>query len=229
MHMLAIETSTGTAEVAIGQAGQPIQCVPLRADLRHGRDLVPCIERLLQGQGWRAADVQAVAVSQGPGSYTGLRVGLMCAKTLAYATGAHLVGVDSLQVVAAGSGDETGEVLVVADAQRGELYVARYRVETEAPVPLEPVHILTLADAVALAGRRALVLGPGLQRYRSDFVDAGCRLAPEDRWQPHAEWVLRLGWNRLQQGHVLDTHSAEPIYLRRPAAVDKWEATHGGP
>ena len=228
MRILAIETSTPNGDVAIAEADTPLRSEALRADLRHGRDLVPCIQRLLDQQGWRPADVQVVAVSLGPGSYTGLRVGLMCAKTFAYATAIPLVGVDSLQVAAANAGAEAGAVLVVADAQRGELYCARYRVEQGMPVPRAPVRILSLADAVALADPDTVVVGPGLHRYASDIAESGARLAPEPQWVPRAEWVARLGWAQFEQGHTLDMHTAEPIYLRRPAAVDKWEAAHRG-
>ena len=227
MRVLGIETSTPRGEVAVVGPGEAPASLGLQQDLRHGRDLVPCIQRLLGQQGWHAASVEAVAVSLGPGSYTGLRVGLACAKTFAYATGARLVGVGSLQVVAANAGDTTDVILAVADAQRGELYSARYRIERGVSVSHDPVCILGLPDAVALAGTSGLVVGPGLARYAADFAHAGCRLAHEDTWYPRAEWVARLGCERLRQGHTLDVHTAEPIYMRRPAAVDKWEALHG--
>ena len=227
MHILAIETSTATAEVALALADRPIRTAPLRTDLRHGRDLVPCVQRLLREQGWRPADVEGVAVSLGPGSYTGLRVGLMCAKAFAYATQARLVGVDSLQAVAANVDAGVPQVLVVADAQRGELYCARYRIEQGMPVPQAPVRILSLTDAMALADPDTVVAGPGLHRYASDIAESGAHLAPEPQWVPRAEWVARLGWAQFEQGHTLDVHTAEPIYLRRPAAVDQWERLHG--
>lgn len=226
MRVLGIETSTPRGEVAVATAGQSPVSLGLQQDLRHGRDLVPCIQRLLEQQGWPVASVEAVAVSLGPGSYTGLRVGLTCAKTFAYASRVPLVGVDSLEVVAANAGDTTGAILAVADAQRGELYCGRYRMERGVPTAEAPVRILGLRDAVALADASVRVVGPGLARYAADFAHAGCCLAPEDAWYPRAEWVARLGCDRLRQGHTLDVHTAEPIYMRRPAAVDKWEATH---
>src|SRR5690606_11422639 len=97
-----------------------------RAGQRHARTLVPELRDLLAGHSLAAHDVQTVAVSIGPGSFTGLRVGVVCAKTWAYATGARLVAVDTLLAVAQQAGDAVQRLQVVSDAQRNELFVGRF-------------------------------------------------------------------------------------------------------
>src|SRR5439155_13039127 len=93
---------------------------------RHARDLVPALEALLAGQYWRPNDVNAVVVSQGPGSYTGLRVGIMSAKTFAYATGAKLFAASTFEAAAARALDELDMLEVIADAQQDRLYIQRF-------------------------------------------------------------------------------------------------------
>src|SRR6185437_7257912 len=84
---------------------------------RQARDLAPAMAALLAEQGWRPREVQAVLVSHGPGSYTGLRVGIMSAKTFAYATGCPLIAVDTFKAIALQAPESVAQVDVLADAQ----------------------------------------------------------------------------------------------------------------
>src|SRR4051794_26395153 len=100
LNILAIDTSTTRAAVAISTRGGAVHVAPDGGDRRHGRSLLPGVRAVLGAAGLAAGDLDFMAVGLGPGSYTGLRIGLTAAKTLAYATGRPLVGLDSLEVIA---------------------------------------------------------------------------------------------------------------------------------
>src|SRR5712671_1633891 len=100
---LAIETSGPLGSVAVIEAGQVLGEETLELGRQHGQSLIPTIGRVLADSGKKARDCQLVAVSVGPGSYTGLRVGVVCAKTLAYVANCRLAAVDTLQSIACNS------------------------------------------------------------------------------------------------------------------------------
>src|SRR5205814_2216971 len=99
-RVLILETSGRAGSVALA-AGESLLCTRrLDETRRHARDLAPAVRELFHTQGWKPRDIQAVFVSRGPGSYTGLRVGITSAKVFAYATGCALVGVDTFSAIA---------------------------------------------------------------------------------------------------------------------------------
>ncbi len=130
-----------------------------------------------------ARDLSAVAVSIGPGSFTGLRVGVVCAKTLAYATGCRLAAVDTLRAIAANSPADVVRVHVLADALRGDAYVASYeRIDGSWTAQVPPA----LAVAAAWLDERRpgdVISGPGLAVYAAN-VPPACRQLPADCWTP---------------------------------------------
>ena len=101
MNYLALDTSTEGATVGVKSGTEDVMSACIDAPRRHGRDLVPRLREVLERAGVRPIDLDVVAVGLGPGSYTGLRIGLAAAKVLAYVSGASIVGIDSLEVVAA--------------------------------------------------------------------------------------------------------------------------------
>src|SRR6516162_7492296 len=122
-RLLVVETSGRSGAVAVALGGELRQARRLDETRRHGRDLAPAVAEMLTAQGWRPRDVQAVIVSRGPGSYTGLRVGLMSAKAFAYATGCAVIAVDTFAVVAAQAPEGVERLDVIADAQQDKVYV----------------------------------------------------------------------------------------------------------
>ena len=124
---LGVETSGLTGAVALRRDGQIIESVTLQhSGRRHAQTLVSEVDALLRRSNLTAKQLQVVAVSIGPGSFTGLRVGVVLAKTLGYALGCEVVAVDTFCAIAANSPSDVSEVVVLADAQRGELFAGRY-------------------------------------------------------------------------------------------------------
>ena len=149
LKILALETTDAQGSVALCVGGEILTSRRLDAERRSAQTLAPTIQETLAEFGWAPQDVDAVAVAVGPGSFTGLRVGVATAKMLAWATGAKIIGVDALEAIAAEierlpNGATEGTVSVGIDAQRGDAAVRRFWVEpTKAPLPLDDRYRVT--------------------------------------------------------------------------------------
>src|SRR5439155_14697302 len=120
--LLLSATSGPSGFVAVAEDERLLAVRRLDEARRHARDLAPAVADLLAERGWRPADVSAVLVGRGPGSYTGLRVGLMSAKTFAYAAGCALITLETFAVIAAQAPAEAAPLAVLADAQQDKVY-----------------------------------------------------------------------------------------------------------
>ncbi len=140
MNLLVLDTSTERAALGLSTRAGKVYTSASEAGRRHGRDLIPCVAAILAEAGLNVGQVDVLGVGLGPGSYTGLRVGVMAAKTLAYVTGAAVVGLDSLEAVARNAPPEALRISVIGDAQRGDLYVADFvrPAPGATPVPTQP-------------------------------------------------------------------------------------------
>src|SRR4051812_2892631 len=125
-RLLVIETSGKSGHVALAVGDRLIASRRIDEARRQARDLAPFTGGLLRAQGWTPRDLGAVIVSRGPGSYTGLRVGVMSAKSLAFATGCKLLAIETFAAVALQSGGNVLTVDVLADAQQEKVYVQRF-------------------------------------------------------------------------------------------------------
>ncbi len=229
--LLALESSTPHGGSALLNNGAPRDAYLLEEGLRHGRELTASAHTLLQGQNLNVADLKGLAVSFGPGSYTGVRVGVMAAKALAWAARVPLAAVSSLAALAqtAVLGKQAGEgewVYAVQDARRDEVYAGLYRIADGLAVPLREDAAVTPEEAAgALAGfaadaPRLVCAGSSFATYRSLFGDRG---ALPGRVDPGA--VGLLGWRRILREETADPLLLQPVYLRRDANAD-WRHDH---
>jgi tRNA threonylcarbamoyladenosine biosynthesis protein TsaB len=187
-----------------------------------GRLLVSLVDRVIAAAGWdKRRDVELIAVSQGPGSFTGLRVGLTCAKTMAMLLDKPLVGVCSLDAMAENAPADAANILTVVDAKRGQVYAARYeRAAGGLRRALDPM-ILTPAELRSSVTAPVYVMGDAVRVYAADFAQPGYNLAPEERWRIQAGDVARLGLALFRAGRRDDPAALEPIYLRRAEAEER--------
>jgi tRNA threonylcarbamoyladenosine biosynthesis protein TsaB len=224
LNLLAIDTSTPRAALALGTVAGAIHTATPDPAQRHGRNLVPALHDLLRVAALRLSDLEAIAVGLGPGSYTGLRIGLTAAKTLAYALGKPLVGLDSLEVLAQNAPDDAARVAVIADAQRGELYAADFaRNKRGGPiVRLAPTRIVTRSEWLDQLAAGTLVLGPGLDRVGSLLPGSVVAADPAMAW-PDPVRLLAVARALWETGRRDEPWFLEPLYLRRSAAEEQWE------
>ena len=228
MKILAFETSGLLGSVALLETaeGKLVSSIEREtpADQRTARSLLPTTHRLLSDHGWRPADVELIAVTTGPGSFTGLRIGVVAAKTFAYAVGAKLVGVHTLAALAEPLESRASRVWTILDAQRQELFVANLPADASDDFRLEPTtSIMAIDDWFRSLQSNDVVTGPPLQKLRS-LIPAGVVIAPEEAWRPSAEAVGRLGLLKFDRGELISPLELVPDYFRKSAAEEKAEA-----
>ena len=232
--LLAIETTEKRGSVAAALDGKVLQYHELPDGLRSAQSLVPTIQMALHQVDWPIKSLDVIAVAIGPGSFTGLRVGLATARMLAYAVGAKLIGINTLQAIAANvcfaqTGAEGQNITTAVDAQRGEvsaqtfrLTPSRYLVRELYPEPIDERRLLTFADWWELArfDTHICFAGPILSKIVAPKPD-NVQLLDESLWQPNATGVGRLAWERLYSGESDDLLTLQPFYSRPSAAEEK--------
>jgi len=219
MIFLGIETSGRAGSVAVADNDQLLGEVDLSASgRRHARTLVPEIAALLSSLQLTPQDVDVVAVSIGPGSFTGLRVGVTCAKTLAYATGCRLVAIDTFLAVAAAQQDTT-RVWVIDDPLRGDLFAGEYEQQEGLWRCVSPAQLQSLDSWRSRRKPEERITGPGLVTLEKEFT--GSSLGESSTRLPHARSVVFLANQQAQTGHFADPWTLSPFYMRRSAAEEK--------
>lgn len=223
MRLLALETTEPLGSVAAWQDDRLVAELQLPEGQRSAASLVPGIGRLLTAIGWRPNQVDAVACCVGPGSFTGLRVGVTVAKTFAYCVQAAVIGVNTLEVIALGVPREMDPVAVAMDAQRGEAAAAVFRRDALGwPVAVAHWQVIPFQTWLESLDPGTWVAGPMLRKY-AHKVPKKHRLVPAEYWAPWAGQVARLAARLYQAGHRDDLWKLLPLYSRKSAAEEKWE------
>lgn len=230
MRILAIESSlTGGSVAALEDSSVAAERL-LEPGKRTAQTLTPAIHALLEQVAWKPRDVELVAVTQGPGSFTGLRIGVTTAKTFAYATGASILGVNTLEVLADRVPTSRPQLWAVMDAERQQLFAASFEVATGQWTESTPTQILDVESWLAMLRADAYVVGPPLQRLAASLALAPVAVAPvavaEEWWFPRAASVGRVAWRHFQSGRRDDVWKLLPQYFRESAAVEK-ARSHG--
>ena len=188
---------------------------------RHGQALLASIEEIFRDLGWRPEDTDLVAVSHGPGSFTGLRVGITCAKTLAYVLEKPLVAVPTLDVLAENITPGDTPICPILDAKRKAVYACIYKQANNSwqrqtdYMAIEPRALLPLLP------RPVLIFGDGVSPYQELFSADGITIKNEELGVARARVVARLGIQLYEKGKTSDPFRLQPLYLRRPEAEEK--------
>lgn len=222
MIALALDTSGPVGSVAVARTDgdappQVVASVTIEQGMRHGVELFPALERALTAAGVSARDVDLVAVGTGPGSYTGLRVGVTAARALAYACGADLVGVPSCDALADACPPGARPVAVVVDARVRAVYLAVYEpvggedrwARRDGPELLEP------GGAAHRLPPDALLVGDGPAAHADAFRGFARVDGPAATPAAH---VARLGILRHRGGERTPIDAVVPLYLRKSSA-----------
>ncbi len=230
-RILAIETSDAMASLAAAEGDRLLVEMELPADERSARSIAPGMIELLRRVGWRPQDVQLVAVSVGPGSFTGLRVGVTAGKTFAYAVGAEVVAVNTLEALVAGLPEGWTHAAAAVDAQRGDVAGQCFVGDDSGrPVALGPMRVLPVEKWLGELSPGTVVAGPAVgKRIDVGLLPPGVQLAASKFHRPRAALVATVGWRDYQSGRCDDLWTLLPVYSRRAAAEEKWDARCGGP
>jgi tRNA threonylcarbamoyladenosine biosynthesis protein TsaB len=228
---LAVETSGRVGSVALVENGAVVAEEQFPHGLKHAAEMVPMIDRLCRGRGWAAEDLSELYVSAGPGSFTGLRIGITLAKTMAFATGLRIVAVPTVRVLAENAPGEAERVLIVLDAKRGQIFTALFERAGEDWVERQPAHLDSLAGMLGRCGRPIYLIGEGIPYHVASIPpgDAGVIVAPEPTWRARASAVASVGMELSRRGDYADPDRLTPIYIRRPEAEEKRLAAEQSP
>jgi len=224
-RILAVETSGRCGSVALLEscrdrlqtAGQ----LMLPPTQRTARALAPSSRHLLDEVDWSPQSIDLVAVAAGPGSFTGLRIGMTMAKTWAYAVGAKILGINTLEVLASQIPQTAGPLHTVLDAQREELFAARFLPAVSGGWDMvEPTRIIAIPAWLADLSPGDTVTGPGLP-HLADALPKGVEITDQHAWQPVAKNVGNVAWKRFRQGEEDDLWQLVPDYYRLSAAEER--------
>lgn len=230
MPILGLDTATLVSSVALAGGDTLLAELTLQTKKTHSERLMPHIEEILRLAETGKEEIEAIAVSIGPGSFTGLRIGLGTAKALAYALRVPLVGVPTLGAMAFGCPVPGAVLAPTLDAQKGNLYAALYAWRGGDLKELMPPQALSLQEAIgrfAAVQHPVLVMGEAVSLYREELTAAAVELAAPHVAMPRAGSVAVLGGRLLKQGVEHDVMSLEPLYIRRSEAEELWEKRQG--
>ncbi len=225
MLVLGIETSSRLGSVALWRDGHTLAEQTIAQTHNHGALLWVELRRLCADAATAPSDLDLLAVSQGPGSYTGLRIGITAARTAAWALGKPMLGVPSLDVLAHNAPPDAVHVATLLDAKRRQVYACVFERREGRLEPTMPYSVLR-PDELELPAQ-CLVLGDAVERYRDALAGAGATFGDQGASRPRASVVARLAAARYHQGERCELHALTPIYLRRPEAEEVWERRHG--
>lgn len=218
MRVLGIDTATWRASVGLLIDGEVVVEQSQLADGSHAVSLLPLIADVLQRAACPVAALDAIAVSNGPGSFTGLRIGLSVAKGLARSTGAQVVGVPTLEALARTVAERCGVICPLLDARKGEVYTACFESSPGGGWTRRMADTLARPeDLLELLPTPCMVLGDGVATYGGILtarLGAQCTLLPFDVYGPRGGVVARMGWERLRIGRADELPDLEPCYIR---------------
>jgi len=225
MNAIAIETSGRRGSIATVRAGSVIAEETFEHGLKHAAGIIVIIDRLTRAAGWTPTDLHEVYISAGPGSFTGLRVGVTVAKTLALALDVKLVAVPSVEVLAHNAGADWQNLIIVLDAKRDQIFTASFANRAGQPIETEPARLDALATVLARTPRPVHLLGEGIPYHRKFIPEAAdVLITPEEIWRARAAAVAQIGYAMARAGQFTDPDRLTPIYIRKPEAEEKWEA-----
>ena len=227
MLILAFDTSSLAGTVAVMEGQRVLAQKALDQAQRSAQTLAPAIDHALLLAGKQPSDVRLLATTVGPGSFTGLRVGVTMAKTLAYALGCDVIGLNTLDVLAAQVPAESltagSRVHAVLDAQRRELFVARCEASGEGGALRrlnEGETILPGETWLQTLRAGDVVIGSGIKRWQ-DKLPAGVTVADAEFQEPQATTTGRLALGEYERGRRDDFWTLSPLYIRPSYAEEK--------
>jgi tRNA threonylcarbamoyladenosine biosynthesis protein TsaB len=230
MYVLGIEAATPVAGVAVVSDGRLLAERFINNKKTHSGHLLPMIKAVIEESGLKPADIGGVAVSSGPGSFTGLRIGMSTAKTLAQIWEVPVVGVGTLDALAHPLAGLSNLVCPILNARKNEVYAAVYdgtgtdMKNLTGSMALNPDH---LAGLLSRWGDRPVTfLGDGVWEYRDRLLELMGRrvfFAPGSASLPRGSCIAEMGWQRLARGQGVDPLGLLPDYVRLSEAEIKWQ------
>ncbi|HBM76357.1 MAG TPA: tRNA (adenosine(37)-N6)-threonylcarbamoyltransferase complex dimerization subunit type 1 TsaB [Clostridiaceae bacterium] len=232
--VLALDTSSAVASVAVVDNTKILGEITYNYKRQHSTILIPMIDRILSFLDITVKDVDCIACSSGPGSFTGLRIGAATAKGLCHGADKPLIGIPTLDSLAFNMAYANGIICPIIDALRGNVYTAVYRWEKDWLKKQEDYMAISLEDLMAklkLYDEDVILLGDGIFAYREKIVEmlgSRAKFAPVSMNMGRASSIAALAIKRYEKGSFDDYMSFVPFYLRKPQAEREYDKAHRG-
>ena len=217
MKLLVIDTSGPVCGTAVMDEGKVYSEFTAQNRLTHSASLMPMIERTLDAAGMALGDMDAIAAVTGPGSFTGVRIGVATAKGLAHGAGLPCIAVDALEALSESAGEFDGIICPIQDARAGQVYGAAFR-NGERLIPDAPMKLEEYMETVSALGNRFLFTGDGAPVFRERIGEI---LGERAVFAPACRGYLRpaaAGSIAIRSGEKTDYLHLEASYLRPPNA-----------
>jgi tRNA threonylcarbamoyladenosine biosynthesis protein TsaB len=226
MYILGIETSTTTGSVAVVTEDRVIAQYSLNIEVTHSERLMATVDRVLKDTGLTIAEMDGYAVAIGPGSFTGLRIGLAAVKGLALVSGKPIAAVPTLKALAWNLPYAAYPVCPMLDARKNEVYAAVYRFENNLLIDVMNEAAISLSRLSEWISEKTIFTGEASHLFRGDiekiFGDRAL-FAPRATILPSAAIVAEIGLDMIKSGKQADPDNLTPMYIRRPEAEVAWE------
>ncbi|MDD4588172.1 MAG: tRNA (adenosine(37)-N6)-threonylcarbamoyltransferase complex dimerization subunit type 1 TsaB [Heliobacteriaceae bacterium] len=236
MYIFGLDCATKVTALGIVDAHQVVAETLLQIEKPHSERLIPLVEGLFKGAGLTLNDLGGLAVTCGPGSFTGLRIGLATIKGMAHSLGIPVAGIPTLDALAWSAWLHRGLVCPLLDARKAEVYTCLYQGDGQVMKRLTPYQAVApeklvagLQERLAWSPAPVLFLGDGVSRYQALLAKLGSLAVfarPEDRYS-RGSVVARLGWEKISRGAADGLHNLVPLYLRASEAEVNWVRKHG--
>lgn len=214
MKILAIETSGPTFGLAVAEGKQLISEIFLHESINHSERIIAAIDKIIKSAKWRLNNLDKIAVSVGPGSFTGIRIGLSCARTLSQNLNIPLVGINSLDIISKGVQVNGLKIYSLIDAQRNEVFTK----DEKNSVVIEPVN--KIIAELNKEKRDSIVAGSATISYSNDFSKINKNnivFANRDLCYPKASFLALIAADLKGSNY----RKVKPLYVRRSWAEEK--------
>ncbi len=227
MKILAIETATVAGSVAVvddnkGLIGE----IKVDVKIAHSERLMSSVEWLLRASGISIEEIDALAVSIGPGSFTGLRIGLSTAKGLSYATNKPIVPVPTIDAFAASLPFCSHLICPMLDARKNEVYAGLYKWEGTLLRKILPATAINPGELLEQIRGPVVLMGDATVTYKTliaDILKTNAIFAPPSKMSPSASTVAEMAIEKINQGIITDPISLTPFYIRKSEAEIRWK------
>ncbi len=214
MKILGIDTTTRFLSLGIYDNGRICE-YNIDLSRKHASFLTVTIKRVIEALGWRFADIDYFVCGLGPGSFTGIRVGLATIKGLAWSLGKPIVGISTLDILARNINIFDKYIVPVVDAKRSLVYCSIYKIKNGLFNRLSSYMLLTLEDFFKKVKPKSILLGDAAGIYREGILKniRGVTILDKDYWYPQGRHIIELAREKIRKKEFKDAFKIEPIYL----------------
>ena len=224
MKVVGIETSGSIGSIAVCDGNTVVGRQAFGKASNHVKEIVSSLENVFNKIKWAPEDIDLIAVSIGPGAYTGLRIGVTCAKTLAYGLGKPVIDVPTLDVLVANIKDDVKHLCPIIDAKRKRVYASVYDRNNSKDKRVTDFLIISPDRLIDILPESTLIFGDGVAPYKEIFAQKKVTIIDNEKTGiADAVNVARLGLERYEQGERCEINSLVPLYLRKSEAEEKLE------